>query len=74
MPTITQNETPWCTRVEAASYLGFEAVETVDAKLAESPKFLPGKIRFRLMKDGAGRNKVRLWKADVLAMLPPFEE
>lgn len=67
-------QSPWCTRAEAAGYLGFEEVETIDAKLTQSQDFTPGKLRYRVMKDNSARSKVRVWRADVLAMLPPFED
>jgi hypothetical protein len=68
-----QADSPWCTRAEAASYLGFDDAQTVDSRLTKSEKFVAGKIRCRIMEDDSRLKKVRLWKADVLAMLPPFE-
>lgn len=65
---IDPEQSPWCTRNEAASYLGFDDAESVDSRLTDSAEFQSGKIRYRMLK-----RKVRLWAADVLAMLPPFE-
>jgi len=70
---IERNDTPWCSRAEAASYLGEDEV-TIDTKLHDSAAFKPGMLRYRLIRDKSKRNKPRIWKADVLAMLPPFED
>lgn len=66
-------QSPWCTRAAAAGYLGFQDIESLDPKLTRSKTFEPGRIRYRTMADGAMRPKIRLWKADVLEMLKPFE-
>ncbi len=66
-------ESPWCTRAEAANYLGFEDVETIDARLTNSADFTEGKLRYRCIKD-SGRTKVRVWRGDVMRMLAPFKD
>ncbi len=72
---MLRDESPWCSRFEAASYLGYEDTESVDSRLVQSDKAQPGKIRFRRMATGKhGRHLVRCWKADVFAILKPFEE
>lgn len=73
MPTIPLTEV-WCSRAEAAAYLGYADPESVDRKLTSNPKGEVGKMRFRRMANGAGRNTVRVWRADVLKLLAPFTD
>lgn len=65
---------PWMTRAEAAQYLGFADSETLDRHMDDSKEFRPGKIRFARIAFGEdGRNHIRIWRADVMALLPPLE-
>jgi len=63
----------WMKLSEAADYLGMHR-HTVASLRTESPDRIPGKIRFRVIQDGARIAKVRLWAEDVRAMLPTFNQ
>lgn len=67
-----RQESPWCTLAEAADYLGYKRTETLDPRLTDSEKAIPGKIRRRIL-GVTGQRRVRLWRKDVMALLPPFE-
>lgn len=66
-PTLPLNS--FCSRADGASYLCYADVETIDSKLTNSQKHTPGKIRYRVLN-----GRIRLWKRDVLALCPPFED
>lgn len=67
--SFQSEDSPWCSRPDAASYLCYSDAQTIDSKLTNNQRYTPGKIRYRMLN-----GRVRLWKKDVLAMLPPFED
>src|SRR5690348_5381410 len=50
-----KQESPWCTCAEAASYLGFEDVETLDRRMTQAQDQHPSLIRFRGMINAGKR-------------------
>ena len=63
---------PWLSTTEAATYLRVnrKTVERMLIELNENPETVPNKLRYRLFGE---HKRVRIVRADVLAMLPEPE-